>query len=87
MIFQEILLMCETLYKRAFFVIVESIVSAFHCTSVQHLSSPQNEPVLLDLFNSALSLDPTLNTKKLANVLINDLIAVLNKAKKDIQDW
>lgn len=62
-------------------------VSTFHCIFVYHLSSPKNEPVLLDLFNSALALDPTLNTKKLANVLINDLIAVLNKAKKDIQDW
>lgn len=67
--------------------ILYSFISRLDCISIYPLSSPQNEPVLLDLFNSALSLDPTLNTKKLANVLINDLIAVLNKAKKDIQDW
>lgn len=47
----------------------------------------QNEQVLLSLFEGGLTVDPTVNTKKLANILINDLPAVFNKAKKDLSDW
>lgn len=41
----------------------------------------------MNLFDAGLKIDSTVNTKKLANILINDLTAVLNKAKMDIAEW
>lgn len=44
-----------------------------------------NEPILLNLFNEAFK-DGKLNAKKIANLLINDYLAILHKENVDIEN-